>query len=587
MANRLSLRTRSRAAFGGAAALLGVASVAQAGPVESLVSVTQHPSNAQVLVLQYEDGLGGLIFSRDGGATFQLHPSTAFTDYGSRGYVPALMLGDGKLLLGLTDGLMVDNGSGCAIKPDAMMRGWVTDLARDPADANVSYILTSGNRSDGSRTGLWRRTADGTISPLSDNDTGTDMGMPSYGKALFFTKSLRVVARSGGAMPRFVEVGSKNTYESATMVTRTPTFRYSDDLGASWTEHTVTGAATGDEVVLLAVTADNPMKVVLAVPKTGAAEPADLVLLSSDNGATFAPYIEGVRRVGQALVTPEGRFYLADMGSNNSCDVAGVWSAATVGAAPERIVDYPVRCLGFDSARSALFMCKAYEFGLFYPNDRAYCRLMELNDTAGFVACSGADDLSMLPKVDAQLCGAWCGPAHLSSSGVCDETSCVAASRAYDTDAGWIEPPGLMAPSCSGFQPADAGSPRGFPGCDDADAGADAGQGGGADGGGANGGADGGTPADGGGTAQEGGSPSNDAGMSASDSGSGGSRDASAAADSGAGDSGGAPEDDGTDDGCDCSVRAGQHKLPDLAGFGLAVWLLAQRLRARRRRTDA
>jgi hypothetical protein len=573
--------SRARLAGGAAAAVLGVAGLAKAGPVESLVSIAQHPTDPQVLMLQYEDGLGGLLFSRDGGASFQMHPSTAFTEYGTRGHVPALLLGDGKLLLGLTEGLMGDDTHGCAIKADPMLASWVTDLARHPVDPNVSYMLTSGNRSDASRTGLWKREANGTVSALSaGTDTGTTMGTPGYGKSLFFTKSLRVLARPASAQLRFVEVGSKNVYQDATTVMRTPTFRYSDDLGATWTEHAITGAAAGDESTLLAVTGDDPMKVVVAIPRTGATEPLDLVLLSTDNGATFAPYIEGIQRVGQAVVTPDGRFYVADMGGGDVCEPSGLWAAAQVGAAPERIVDYPVRCLGYDSARDALLMCKSYELGLFYPNDRAYCRLMELNDTDGYVSCSGEDDLSMNARVDQQLCGGWCGPRHLPSSPFCAETSCGLASRADDISAGWVEPPGVAAPSCTGFVAADAGSGRAFPGCDSDGGVADAGTGSDNDAG-SSGGTDSGTSTDGGGTLS-----GNDAGATG-DAGIG-ARDSSVASDGAAGEADGSAEPPmETDDGCDCSVRAGRTRAPDLAGLGVALWLLGRGWRSRRRRPDA
>jgi hypothetical protein len=582
MAKISRFRSRAPLAAGAAATLLGVAGAAHAGPVETLVSIAQHPTDPKVMVVQYEDGLGGLLFSRDGGETFQIHPSTAFTEYGTRGYVPALLLGDGKLLLGLTDGLVVDDGQGCAIEHEEMARTWITDLARHPTDASVSFVLTSGTRSDGSRTGIWLRAANGTISALAGTDTGTEMGTPAYGKPLFFTKSLRVLARPQNTL-RFVEVGSKNVYQDAMTVVRTPTFRYSDDSGATWTEHAITGAAAGDEVVLLAVTDDEPMKVVVGVPKTGATEPTDLVLLSTDGGATFAPYIEGVRRLGQAVVTPDGRFYLADMGATgNACEPSGLWAAASVGATAERIVDYPVRCLGYDSERDALLLCKAYEVGAFYPNERAYCRLMEMNQVDGFVACSGADDLSMKPAVDEQLCGAWCGELHLASSSFCATASCGLASRAYDVDAGWVEPPGIEAPSCTGFDPATANSPRGFPGCDGDGGVPDAGPG---DAGGAAGGTDsGGTP--GGGAA--GGGDAGSGGTTAGDAGAGSARDGGGGAPGGGSDAGnGAEAPMETDEGCDCSVRAGHKKLPDLAGFGVALWLIVRNLRARKRRADA
>jgi hypothetical protein len=573
-----SLQSSCLRVVAGAAFAVSISSnAAKAGPVESLVSIAQHPTDEQVLVLQYQDGLGGLLFSRNGGSTFQIHPSMAFTPYGTRSYVPVQFAGDGKLLLGLTDGLALDNGHGCAITVDpTLQKHWVRDLARHPSDPNVTFILTSGDRKlDASRTGVWKRDVNGVITPLAGNDTNTTMGTPAYGRSLFLTKSLSVVARSQSTEGlRILEAGNKNSYPDAMSVVQVPTFRYSDDLGASWTEHAVAMAEAVDDVTIVAVTAGEPMKVVLAVQKTGATNPLDIVLLSNDGGATFSRYIEGINAIGQAVVTPDGRFFMADMGTANACVPAGLWFAPEVGAPAERVVDYPVRCLGYDAEHGALYMCKGYEFGLFFPNERAYCRLMELNDVDGFVSCSGTDDLSMNAAVNEQVCGGWCGQVHLASSPFCASTSCVEESLAYDRDAGWVEPPGVDAPSCAGFVPADANSPRTYPGCDsDGGPGRDAG----GDAGGSTGDMDAGARSDAGGAPDDAGSPAGDGAT-------GGSRDGSMTAPD-AGSETEPPVE--TDDGCDCSVRAGHQKLPDLAGLGVGLWLLARGVRTRKRRNDA
>jgi hypothetical protein len=545
-------RGMSVAAF---VAVVGLSSVVEAGPVESLASLAQHPSDDQVLVLRYENGEGGLLFSRDRGASFQIHPSASFTQYGLRGTIPLALTSSGVLLIGLSEGLAADDGQGCGVEVDATITSWVTDMARHPSDAGITFVLTTGMM-NGARTGLWKRDAAGTIGALQGNDTGTQMGTPDYQMPIFVAKSLRVVARAqSGEGLRFVEVGNKVANNAdRTMTVRTPTLRYSDDLGATWTEHTIVSATANDDTRLVAVTADEPMKVVLAVLKTGAVDPPDAVLLSTDGGEHFAPYIDGITSVGQALITPDGRFFLADTGPANGCTPSGLWSAPEVGAAAERITDYPVHCLGYEAAKNALYVCKAYELGLLYPSERAYCRLFTMAETTGFVSCSGADDLAASDRVDMQLCSGWCGPTHFAASASCDEMSCVAEARAYDLTAGWITPPGQSAPSCTGFEPSDAGGTGGgVPGCG-SDAGADAGE-----------------------TSDASVSPIPDAGPS-NDASAAPGRDASAAPGR---DGSTSPTDPGEGeepggDGCDCSVRRDKPAVPDLAGLGVMLWLLGR-----------
>jgi hypothetical protein len=208
-----------------------------------------------------------------------------------------------------------------------------------------------------------------------------------------------------------------------------------------------------------------------------------------------------------------------------------------------------------------------------------------MTDVASLVECAGEN---VLEESDEQLCGNWCGALHYSSSPACTATSCSAFARQYDADAGWTPPPMESAPSCTGFVPSDAGvadAGSGIAGCE-SDAGADAAVDAGSDASAGNIGGDAGPSNDGGAT------PSGDAG--AMDAG-GGDASVSPAPDAG-GPDGAAPFPDGSttpvppiepDDGCDCSVRGGRTKPPDLAGLGVALWLLGRGLRSRKRRERA
>jgi hypothetical protein len=392
-----------------------------------------------------------------------------------------------------------------------------------------------------------------------------------------------------------VEVGSRANFSAGTVTTRTPMVRYSDDLGATWTEHPIPVTAEDGNPMLLAATASDPMKIVVALPRTGAQEPPDRVLLSTDNGVTFSSYIDGITQVGQTLVTPDGRFFLADMGwtapNRPLCPPpAGLWSAPQVGAPLEKIADYAVSCLGYDETNDALFLCKAYEFGRFYPAQRAYCRLFKMSDTASFVMRNGdpatpceRENLAADVDVEDQLCRNWCGALHYSDSPFCSVMSCSAFARDYDLMAGWVPPPTESAASCSGFVPGQAGGSdagSGIPGCE-SDAGPNAGVDAGSSDGGAPSEDDGSVaapagdgsasvPGSEGGVSTPAGGPASDAGLEA----------ATPAIDSSI--NPGEGEEPGGD-GCDCSVRGGTTP-PDLAGLGMVLWLLGRSARLRSRK---
>lgn len=441
-------------------------SVAHAGPPEYLQALAQHPTDPDRLVLHYDAAYGGLLVSNDGGKRFDIHPGLAFTASGLYRDRPAMsVLGDGTLLVGSSwDGLFVSDAESCIKPSDLVQPGSVFDVARHPVDASVAYFV--GSNSTGGARGLWKRDSAGALTQLGVDDD-----------AAFSARGLAVVSRADSSEQlRFVEVGLKpeGTEPDSTQI---PAFRYSDDLGDTWTEQLIPVAdGLGGSPRLLAIKGDDPIKLVVALVRVGSPDPLDPVLFSADTGKTFTQYTEQFGKVGQALVAPDGQLYLSDMGTSTL--QGGLWMASDIGSPLEKVADYSVHCLGYDKEVEQLYLCKAYELGRFDPASRAYCRMYQLNETADFLC-----DLSTFPKLSPtdmltteervkqqQLCPAWCGASHYASTPFCGHYNdpklvCGVSARAYDLmpEPGlrWVEPPGTDEPRCPVLEPAGSAGDAG------------------------------------------------------------------------------------------------------------------------------
>jgi hypothetical protein len=428
---------------------------ARADPFESLRALILHPADPRVMVLRYESGYGGLLISRDGGHSFSILPSSAITKYALRGNVPMHFTRDGKLLLALDDGLYVDDGQGCQFSASGSLleNAWVVDLALHPSDPDIVFVLTMASPSGDVHAGLWRRTAT-EMTPLGASDPAP----PPRQRNPIQPTSLKVVARAasvGGV--RFIE-GALVADEGDAGSGVKAVLRVSDDQGATWETHEI--SARREEIGLpriLAVEGDDPFRALVALQvgsnedtSEQAQDPFDLIFLTSDSGATFSPYSAALRMADQALLLPNGQVLIADRGPGG-----GLWSAANIGGSLTKVQEFPVHCLGYRPEDDTVFLCKGYELGVYDLTTHSFCAFFQNREVQALVSCP-SQPLADTPKVIDQLCNKWCGALHFASSPVCASLtspramSCVAAARAYDSEAGHIEAPlGNPAPRCS------------------------------------------------------------------------------------------------------------------------------------------
>ncbi len=426
--------------------------VARAHPGEFLRNLALHPSNPRVFAIRYEAGLGGFMFSKDGGRTLQIVPGQSFYKYPIRRRIPMLMASDGKLVVAADDGLVTDDGSGCDLNQDPAALGdaWMSDATPHPSDANTTFLLTIPDQAS-RHAGVWRRDVSGAITAVGTSDIlGTTLGDPP-----FRATSLRVIARAasmGGL--RFIEAGL--AADPDVPMRPKPVLRVSDDQGVSWTTYPIsnTHVADGWPQILL-VSSKEPFQALVAID-TGVgedpADPLDPIFVTRDGGHTFTPYLSEIQVSGEALQLPSGQILLGDRGHPG-----GLWSAPDFDSAPTKIQEWRVHCLAYQPSTRQIYMCQRHELGFYDAASNSFCAFFRMTETTSFVSCPDTP-LEQNTKAKKQLCDGYCSAQHYATAPVCDSFDpgnaflCAAAARAYDDDAGYISPPGnLASPRCTGF----------------------------------------------------------------------------------------------------------------------------------------
>lgn len=453
----------SRALSFSALGLALLASPALAHTGEYLRAIALHPTNPDVFAVRYEAGLGGVMFSRDGGKTVNVMPGQAFYIYPLRWRVPMLMGGDGKLELALDDELRLDDGAGCGleVERESIASGWITDLTQHPSDPNITFITTTANPNSDSvqHAGMWKRDAQGTLSPLG----ASDVQGATLGQLPFRPTSLEVIARSASVDGlRFLEAGLAADPSSPAM--QIPVLRISDDLGQTWSTHTIPNPTNSVGLpTILVATSGEPFKALVSFEDETTdvnddADPDDPIYITRDGGQSFTLFLDAIQMSGSALLLPSGQVLLGGRGARG-----GLWSARDLDSAPNKVQDIAVHCLATQPGTQKVVMCRRHELGYYEPDTNAFCAFFQMTELKKVVSCPSAA-LDKNEKVTNQLCNGFCSAQHYSESPLCNSfdvgnaSLCGAAAHAYDVEIGYIAPPGITAaPRCSGAPPLDAG----------------------------------------------------------------------------------------------------------------------------------
>lgn len=431
----------------GAVATAAAASPAWAAPPEVFSEIALHPSDPDRIVLAYVQGGQGLLFSNDGGQSFALRCGSALSSSFTKSRAPLASSADGQTLLGTFEGLVSGSADGCGFASDPALAGLqVADFARDPRDPAVTFAATA-NALEGRATGLVRRNADGSFTPLGADDTGSD---DQPGVAM---NRLGITLRPDGGLRFYASALREDAAGNYH-----PIVRHSDDEGASWVSFDVPGAE-GARVLLVGVDPTHADRLAIAISRDAG---PDSVLVSSDAGQSFEPRLE-IFELGASSVAPDGRLWVGDAGGEAEYSQPGGLYVFDDFAAPARkLATFPVRCLAHRAEPEQMFACQRSTFGRVDPETGSFTRLSSFGEVAGFVACEGE---ALAPLCQQQLCDNWCGVLHYASAPLCDAYSevaplCGPSARSYGqaptAPAGPSEGPGLPAEP---FAPgADAGT---------------------------------------------------------------------------------------------------------------------------------
>ena len=448
-----------------------LATGAAAAPVERFIEIGIHPGDPEVMVLRYENGGGGLLYSNDAGRTFRLLCTSAI-DPSMRNAGTILLTGDGRVLMGLFEGMWQDDGRGCGWSVVPALDGrWVTDVAAHPTDLMTTFTITSSSTSD-TMSGILQRDANGQWSDVGkrENLLITRLAVASTPKGLRFYQSIirgqTMPADGGRPQPIYM-------------------IRVSDDAGESWQEHSFDAPPDGT-VRLEAVDPTNAERIVVVIDRSS---DSDSVMVSADRGQTFSEYLV-VSDFSSIAFAPDGRVWIGEPSSISTPDASrGLWFAESLESPAAKIADYGVECLSYQPATETLYVCQAFGFGTADATSGAFTELFKFSQLKDFVSCEGVD---MPATCQVQLCKDYCGAGHFAQAPLCcayndplcgpsvaesEGTGTRAQCGGVGTDAGVVD--GGLALSGAGGGSGNAGSSSsagavGAPGVPEPDSGAKA-----------------------------------------------------------------------------------------------------------------
>jgi hypothetical protein len=387
--------------------------MAHAGPPEQLTQVAIHPSDPQRMVVRYFNGGDGEFVTTDGGKSWKLLCDSLFITDPTIKSGPTVISNDGTTSMGIFTGLWHDDGHSCGWSSEPKYDGqFVGGLALDPTDPDITYAVTS---SGGKDNGILRRDKSGTWS-----DLGTKEGV--------LLSDISVVAKGSGR--RFYAAGVRGEIipTDGGLPESNYVIRVTDDDGATWTENVYGG--THGIFHVQGVDPTNPDRILASIERAGdagtPAETADSVLVSSDQGKTFKPYLT-ITEIGGVAFAPDGRVWIGDAGNAlDSTQPKGLYFAPSLDKPATKLSmgDYPVQCLDYVPSTNALYACQYTTFGAVDTKSGAFTTSLDVRTVAGFVDCSGVD---MAAVCQTQLCNAYCGLGHFAQAPVCcayDTFSC-------------------------------------------------------------------------------------------------------------------------------------------------------------------
>lgn len=397
-----------------AIACLGLGSTtAYAGPVEQLSAVAINPADPSHIVVPYSYGGGGMFISQDAGESFGWLCSGGIDSSAVNRNGHVFASGDGSIYIGLFDGLLRGDASGCGFTAVAELADrYVSDVTGDPIDPKRTYAVTTDPMED---NGIFMNDGSGTFAPL---------GMTEQ----IFINTLHVV--KNGDARRFYETGVKTDAMTNEV---TYSVRVSDDEGNTWTQETYDLAQFGPmnmyaEFAIVAIDPSNPDHVLARVKRD---PEVDSLVFSPDQGkAGTWQLIAEPTELGGVAYTPDGKLYFGDGDQKTK----GLYVVDAMGAMPKKLSEsWRVLCLGYDGENQRLYGCGNYFlFGTVDPASGELQPELDLRCAEKFVECPGQEEMSAVCQP--QALQDFCHVTHWVLAPVCDVYDRGAELAMYQAD---------------------------------------------------------------------------------------------------------------------------------------------------------
>lgn len=394
---------RVRAAFL-SALVLGTSSVALAGPNESPADFSVNPANPDFMVLRYEYSQGGVVMSEDAGQTWKMMCSgvaaaSAWPGDTSKSLSDTYGLAvasDGSFFTGDFNGMLAARKSGCEWTfGEGVPDNWVVGLAVDPVTpTRVLAITGQGAKANGLHA------YDATTQQWTALGTQEMIGISSF-----------ELVPSGTGLRVYEAIYRDYTTDGI------PIFivRYSENDGATWTEHIYPGTIEGD-LRVIAVDQNNPDRIAVA-EVFGRSDPRPDVIWINDQAGDPGAFTQlfTVGRLGGAVFDANGALFVGDSKGELYKADPGATEPETIGSmlAP--------RCLDID--QDGVFrICQVDGFGELDPTTGEFTSLVNFNDINEDISladCS-AEGIDVAAVCEQRLGNdGWCVASHWPKSHLC------------------------------------------------------------------------------------------------------------------------------------------------------------------------
>jgi hypothetical protein len=356
----------------------------------------------------------------------------ALHKYDLRRMKSVAVVAGGATLVNTAEGVVTGDAQACGfrIEPQFFPEE-VIALELHPTRPELAFALLAF---EGATQGTWRRGADGVWSRFGAVEPTPGEGARRVLKSMALAKNdsdVRIYQTLWRYDPKTMQGSSA--------------LRVTDDGAQNWREYAL--ASDPEELALLKVDPTQRDRVVAVIRRKDNmgqdwSKELDLVMLSSDGGASFRRYAE-VAALADVAFAPDGTLWIADSGATLGEETrAGLFRAAPgLAEAPVQLSRDAHLCVTYSAAKDVLYGCQYLRMGTLDRQTGALTELVRFDTVSTLASCPGLDVVATCSE---QLCDTgYCLMTHFPRAPACkvyNKAYCGPDSVGGGSDAGMTSP---------------------------------------------------------------------------------------------------------------------------------------------------